>query len=201
MRTLPPLADHRVLGPTQTALALALVSEMELLRLKTLARWYARGLPPDMAWDDLLQEALTRVLTGARQRPEDVPMVAFLAGVMRSLRAEHWRRFNKGGFHRGWHRDSTVHLDQSQNESETSELADPTPGPERTVIAKQELARIRRLFEGDTVALAIIAGLSDGRSAEQIRAAKAISKTDYDSARRRMRRILLREGLTCAPRR
>jgi hypothetical protein len=50
-----------------------------------------------VAWEDLLQEALSRVLTGVRQRPEDVPMVAFVAGIMRSLRAEHWRRFSKGG--------------------------------------------------------------------------------------------------------
>ena len=193
MRPLPPLADHRDLAPSQTALALDLVSEMDLLRLKTLARWYARGLPPDMAWDDLLQEALTRVLTGARQRPEDVPMVAFVAGIMRSLRAEHWRRFSKG------HRRDSVQLDQA-TEGEIPEVLDPAPGPERTVIARQELAMIRRLFADDAVALKIIAGLSDGRSAEQIRAKHRISKIDYDSARRRMRRTLLREGLTCAQR-
>jgi RNA polymerase sigma-70 factor (ECF subfamily) len=165
MPTLPTLSDHRVLAPTQTALALDLVGEMDLLRLKTLARWYARGLPPDVAWDDLLQEAFTRVLTGARQRPEDVPMVAFVAGILRSLRSEQWRRFNKGGSG-----DSTLRL---SDETDAPQLLDPAPGPERTVIARQELARIRRLFARDSVALAIIAGLSDGRSAEQIRAAPA----------------------------
>jgi hypothetical protein len=49
------------------------------------------------------------------------------------------------------------------------------------------------------VALQIIAGLGKGFSAEQIRAAAGISKVDYDSARRRMRRSLIREGLTCVP--
>ena len=191
MPTPPTLSSHRDLAPTQTALALDLVGEMDLLRLKTLARWHARGLPPDMAWDDLLQEALTRVLTGARQRPEDVPMVAFVAGIMRSLRAEHWRRFAKGG-----NSESMLRL---SDEAQEPQLLDPAPGPERTVIARQELARIRRLFGKDVVALAIIAGLSDGSSAEQIRAVSGISKTDYDSARKRMRRTLLRQGLTCAP--
>lgn len=192
MRPLPPLSDHRDLAPTQTALALDLVSEMDLLRLKTLARWYARGLPPDVGWDDLLQEALTRVLTGARERPEDVPMVAFIAGIMRSLRAEHWRRFTKA-------RPREVQLGQTA-EGEAPEVLDPAPGPERTVSARQELAMIRQLFTGDVLALKIIGGLSDGRSAEQIRADHKISKVDYDSTRRRMRRTLLREGLTCQPR-
>jgi RNA polymerase sigma-70 factor (ECF subfamily) len=52
----------------------------------------------------------------------------------------------------------------------------------------------------DDVASRIIAGVLDGFTAEQIRGAWGISKTDYDSARRRMRRALLRKGLTCQPR-
>lgn len=56
--------DKRVLSPSQTVLAHGMASEIELLRLKTVARVYARGLPPDVAWDDLLQEALTRIISG-----------------------------------------------------------------------------------------------------------------------------------------
>jgi DNA-directed RNA polymerase specialized sigma24 family protein len=89
------LVDKRDLRPAETALALGMVSGIELLRLKTIARVYARGLPPDVAWDDLLQEALTRIVVGGRQQPEDVTMVAFVAGIMRSLRAEHWRRVGR----------------------------------------------------------------------------------------------------------
>jgi RNA polymerase sigma-70 factor (ECF subfamily) len=65
--------------------------------------------------------------------------------------------------------------------------------------ARQELTAIERLFADDPAALKIIAGLGLGLSAEQIRIATGIPKTDYDSARRRMRRTLLREGLTCEP--
>jgi DNA-directed RNA polymerase specialized sigma24 family protein len=88
------LEDKRDLRPAETALALGMVSRIELLRLKTIARVYARGLPPDVGWDDLLQEALTRIILGARQQPEGVTMVAFVAGIMRSLRAGHWRSLN-----------------------------------------------------------------------------------------------------------
>ena len=188
------LADHRVIAPTETALALKLVTEMELLRLKAIARLHARGLPPDVGWDDLLQEALTRVLTGARQQPDGVPIVAFLAGVMRSVRADHLRRAKRGSSH-----GDPLRLDQDNDNAQAVELRDPAPDPERALNAAQELVNIRRLFAGDAVALKIIAGLAEGLPAEEIRAAKGLSRIDYDSARRRMRRCLLREGLTCEP--
>jgi DNA-directed RNA polymerase specialized sigma24 family protein len=189
------LVDKRILLPAETALALGRVSKMELLRLKTIARVYARGLPPDVAWDDLLQEALTRIISGARREPKDVPMVAFVAGVMRSLRAEHWRRVRRGP---SGH--EAVNMDQAGDDRRAIELCDPSPGPERSMSAQQEIRVIERLFAEDPVILKIIAGMGQGLSAARIRSALKISNTDYDSARRRMRRTLLREGLTCEPR-
>jgi len=128
-----------------------------------------------VTWDDLLQEAITRVLVGSRRQPDGVTMVAFLVGIMRSR----------------------VRIDQHRDPSRELALSDPTHDPERSLMAREELAAIERLFAGDLAALQIIAGLAEGRSAAQIRAAAVISKTDYDSARKRMRRALLREGLTC----
>ncbi len=122
-------------------------------------------------------------------------MVAFVAGIMRSLKAEHWRRALKGSGGR-----NALRIDQTGGESREVELRDPAPEPERWLSVRQELMAIEALFVDDPVALTIIAGLSEGRSAEQIREATGISKTDYDSARKRMRRALLREGLTCEPR-
>ena len=192
MPQFPKLADNRVLGPTDTALALKLVSENDLLRLKTIARLHARGLPPDVAWDDLLQEAFTRMITGQRVRPEGLGAVAFLAGVMRSLRADHLRRAYRAD-------RQALHLDQTADEAREVELCDPNSGPEQWLIAQQQLTAIEKLFVDDPVALQIIAGLGNGLSAEQIRSVEGLSKVDYDSARKRMRRCLIREGLTCAP--
>ncbi len=194
MPEIPSLADKRVLRPAQTALALDLVGQMDLLRLKTIARLYARGLPPDVAWDDLLQEALTRVIVGSRLRPEGVTTVAFVAGILRSLRSEYWRRATRqsGG-------NETLRIDHASDESLALVLPDSAPGPERAVSARQELAAIKQLFADDPAALKIIHGLGEGLSAKQIRRATRMSKTDYDSTRRRMRRTLLREGLTCEP--
>jgi DNA-directed RNA polymerase specialized sigma24 family protein len=176
------LEDKLVPSPAETALALGLVSEMDLLRLKTIARLYARGLPPDLGWADLLQEAFARVLDGSRRRPPDLAMVVFLAGVMRSLKSEYWQR---------------TLIEWQFHELRDIEPIDPSADPERTMSALQELDAIDRLFADDPVILQIIAGIGEGLSAEQIRAAIGISQTEYDSARKRMRRVLLREGLTC----
>jgi DNA-directed RNA polymerase specialized sigma24 family protein len=192
MRQTPSLVDHRTLRPSQTALALDLVSQMDLLRLKAIARVYARGLPPEVTWEDLLQEALTRVIVGSRRRPEGITTVAFVAGILRSLRAEHWRRATResGG-------DDILRIDHEHDDSLALALSDPTPGPERALSARQELIAIRQLFADDPTASKIIEGLGEGFSAEQIRRSTGLSKTDYDSARKRIRRALLREGLTC----
>jgi RNA polymerase sigma-70 factor (ECF subfamily) len=160
--------------------------------LKAIARLHARGLPADVSWDDLLQEAFARVISGSRRKPEGVAMVVFLSGVMRSLRSEHWRRAQLES------RDShALRRLRDVQDSQELEPTDPTPDPERSMIAWQEMARINRLFADDPVALQIVLGLAEGLSPDEIRKMSGICKTDYDSARRRMRRALLREGLTC----
>jgi len=180
--------DKRVLLPAQTARALQLVSDPDLLRLKAIARIYARGLPPAMTWEDILQESFARIIAGTRQCPEGVSMVAFVTGILRSLRSEYWRRFESA---------ETLRVKYQQERVDLPSLPDAAPGPEQTVSAHQELEIITRLFSQDPAALKIIRGLGQGLTAEQIQKTMALSKTDYDSTRKRMRRVLLREGLAC----
>ena len=166
--------------------ALAGLSEPDLLRLQAIARLRCRGLP-GLDWQELLHEAVLRALDGSRAWPPGVPLVAFLAGIMRSLRSDHWRR----------HRAGTALLPV-----QTADAADPpseTPDPERIVAAVQALAAIDRLFADDPAALAVILGLSQGLSAKEIRRRAGLSETEYDSTRKRMRRALLRHGLTGTP--
>jgi DNA-directed RNA polymerase specialized sigma24 family protein len=184
-------AARALTTPADAALALN-VGELDFLKLNAIARIHARGLPPDVGWADLLQEAFARVLDGSRRRPDGISLVVFLAGIMRSLRSEHWRRAVRQSS-----RSQLVVPSQIPDDPINRELSDPAPDPERVLIAWQELRAINDLFSGDRVVLLIINGLGDGLSAEQIRVAIGISKTDYDSARKRMRRTLLREGLAC----
>jgi RNA polymerase sigma-70 factor (ECF subfamily) len=184
MAQLPELADQRILRPAETALALKLITRMDFLRLKAIARLHARGLPPDVTWDDLLQEAFTRVIVGTRRTPAGINMVAFIAGIMRSVRSEHRRRAQQGPRSR-----ETLRFEQMQ---------DSGADLEQSLMAREQLEAIERLFAGDAVVLGMIQCLAEGLSPAQICATLKISKTDYDSARKRLRRTLLKEGLTCA---
>lgn len=176
--------------PAKRALDARLVTESGLLRLKVIARLHARGLPPHIGWNDLLQEAFTRVLEGSRRQPQGVPMVLFLAGVMRSLKEQYWRQARRGA-----RRLPKLLTELGPIDFPESELLDPAPSPERRVIAIQEMDAINELFADDLHARQIISALYEGLTPDETCALYAMSKTDYDSTRKRMRRALIRTGL------
>jgi RNA polymerase sigma-70 factor (ECF subfamily) len=157
--------------------ALAALSEEDLLRLRAIARLRAGSLPGDMSWSDLLHEAVLRALTGARPWPPGVPLLAFLAGVMRSLCDEQWRRHRRQDCLPAPHDSSGVDA-------------------ERAYAAAEALAAIQRLFASDQAALKVITGLISGMAAEDIRRHYDLTAVEYNTTRRRMRRTLLRHGLT-----
>jgi DNA-directed RNA polymerase specialized sigma24 family protein len=163
------------------ARALAALSEIDLLRLKAIARLRARDLPGGVGWSDLLNEAIARALDGTRQSPEGLGMVAFLAGIMRSIASEHWRRLKReaGIFASG----------------DDEAAADPAPDPERSLAAVQALATLDQLFANDPQAARILAGLGAGLAAREILECYGLTEVEYDSARKRMRRLLLRQGI------
>ena len=109
----------------------------------------------------------------------------FLAGIMRSLCDEQWRRRRREG-----------PLPQSEDTAAVT-LADTTPDadPERVYAAAEALAAVDRLFASDAVALKVIAGLTNGLGAEEIQRHYGLSAVEYHTARRRMRRTLLRHGM------
>ena len=173
--------------PRDVGAALHALSDDDLLRLRALARLRARGLPGGVAWSDLLHEAVLRALEGTRRWPPGVPLLAFLAGIMRSLCDEQWRRRR---------RESPL--------PQPGDTAPPLAGtasdadPERVYAAAEALAAVDRLFAFDAVALKVIAGLTNGLGAEEIQRLYGLSAVEYDTARRRMRRALLRHGLAGA---
>jgi DNA-directed RNA polymerase specialized sigma24 family protein len=164
--------------PQDVGAALAALSEEDLLRLRAIARLRARSLPPGaMSWSDLLQEAVLRTLTGARPWPPEVPLLAFLAGVMRSLCDEQWRRYRR------------------QDHLPIPHGCGGADDPERACAAAEALAAIQRLFVSDNAALKVINGLTSGMAAEDIRLHYDLTAVEYDTTRRRIRRTILRHGL------
>jgi RNA polymerase sigma-70 factor (ECF subfamily) len=169
--------QHGVSPQRDVGTALAALSEEDLLRLRAIARLRARSLPEGMSWSDLLHEAVLRALTGARPWPPGVPLLAFLAGVMRSLCDEQWRRQRR------------------QDHLPTPHGSGGADDPERACAAAEALAAIQRLFVSDAAALKVIKGLISGMAAEEIRRHYDLTAVEYDTTRRRIRRTLLRHGL------
>ena len=162
---------HVVLPRRDVGAALAALSEQDLLRLRAIARLRARSLPDDgMSWSDLLHEAVLRALAGARPWPPGVPLLAFLAGVMRSLSDEYWR------LHRRQH-DLPAPHDRGGADD-----------PERACAAAEALASIQRLFASDEAALKVITGLMSGMAAEEIRCHCDVTAVEYDTTRPRITR-------------
>jgi DNA-directed RNA polymerase specialized sigma24 family protein len=168
---------HSVPPRRDVGAALAALSEEDLLRLRAIARLRARSLPGSMSWSDLLHEAVLRALTGARQWPAGVPLLAFLAGVMRSLCDEQWRRHRREA-----HRPTPHDFGGADD-------------PERACAAAEALAAVQRLFASDEAALKVITGLISGMAAEDIRFHYDMTAVEYDTTRRRIRRTMLRHGL------
>lgn len=182
------VGDAAAPPPRDVGAALEAMSDGDLLRLRALARLRARGLPGGMAWSDLLHEAVLRALEGTRRWPPGVPLLVFLAGIMRSLCDEQWRQRRREGL-----------LPQLED-TMAATVVDTTPeiDPERAYAASEALAAVDRLFASDPVALKVITGLTNGLGAEEIQRHYGLSAVEYDTARRRMRRTLLRHGLARA---
>jgi DNA-directed RNA polymerase specialized sigma24 family protein len=171
-----------------TMYAIRALSDVDLLRLKAIARVWARGLPGGVGWTDVLNEAIARVLDGSRRWPPGVPLLAFLSGVMRSICDDHWRRVRRD-------LELLVQWDDYVDLAAPDEETQSAPDPERVLAAGQAVAALDRLFAGDAPVLKIIAGLADGLTAKEICRLYGMSECEYDTARKRMRRAILRSGL------
>lgn len=156
----------------------------ELLKLKQIARIRSLGLPHS-TWEDLLQEALFRALTGARNWPVTVPFIAFLAQTMRSIAADERRRaldlavISEADF--SSESDAPSHFD---------ELAATTTTPESIALTNIALHEIEQLFSKDPEALAILQGLALGSMPIEIQSSSGMSALQYTTAQKRIQRML-----------
>lgn len=160
----------------------------DLVRLGALARVWASGLRQHDA-DDLLNEALDRVLSGRRLWPVDLPLSAFLSQVMRSI-ASQWRLENQ---REPLNEDKTerVFEEQSNNPGACYDIGDI-------------ISRMRRSLGADPQALGVFDHILADSDREDAQAALGMKATQYDTARRRMVRQLFEafhEGWNHAPQR
>lgn len=146
----------------------------DILRLSALARTWATGLRQHDA-DDLLNEALDRVLSGRRPWPTDLSLPTFLSQVMRSI-ASQWRRENR--------REPLKEDETGMAFEEESE--NPAAGYEMDDL----ISRMRQALDTDSSALGVFDHILADSDRYEAQAALGVNATQYDTARRRMVRQL-----------
>jgi RNA polymerase sigma-70 factor (ECF subfamily) len=141
----------------------------EKTALVKIARVYAhRTTDGPHGHEDLLSEAFKRVLEGRRKWPRSVEVVPFLRNVMRSI-ASDWLRDPS--------HDEDVDVDSIGIENHSGE-------------ARIDLPKIIAMFSDDPIAQKIIMAMMEGLRGEELREISGLSKTEYESKRRKIRRRL-----------
>jgi DNA-directed RNA polymerase specialized sigma24 family protein len=167
MTTVSTLVDFEpssaTLSQTEVIDTLKALTDGDKTVLMKIARAYA--VKTSYGHEDLFQEAICRVLSGARTWPRDVPSLAFLVGVMRSIAWE-WR---------------------SESPGEVGDAADPRSGEART-IAAIDVVKIIALFDDDPIAQKIVIGMMEGTRGQELQDLCGLNKTEYESKRTKIRR-------------
>jgi hypothetical protein len=155
----------------EVARLLSRLRQADHLRLAALAQAWIRGCPRREA-AELLNEALARVLSGARPWPADVALPAFLSQVMRSI-ASQWR-----------------HEDQREPLLDDADVVrdDTTTSLNHDIV--DLTVRMRKALKNDPDGLGIFEQILTQTSRKDTRAERGIDETQYDTARRRMIRTL-----------
>jgi len=151
------------LSPAEAGAAIRALAAADKIALMKIARLYARKTPYDH--EDLLQEAMCRVLSGARAWPRGLAALPFLWGVVRSIAWE-WRHETLDALPDG---------------------GDPA-GEERRAIASLDVAKVLALFDDDPAAQLIVRGMMEGARGAELQELSGLDKTEYESKRTKIRR-------------
>ena len=159
----PEPAAAAALSPAEAGAAIRALAAADKVALMKIARLYAKKTPYDH--EDLLQEAMCRVLSGARAWPRGLAALPFLWGVVRSIAWE-WRHETLDALPDG---------------------GDPA-GEERRAIASLDVAKVLTLFDDDPAAQIIVRGMMDGARGAELQELSGLDKTEYESKRTKIRR-------------
>lgn len=153
------------LSPAEVSRALRDLSAEEKTMLVKIARAYAGKT--SYSHEDLIQEALTRVLEGKRTWPRKLPVAVFLRGVMRSI-ASDWIAER---------RDDAVDVDDIGYVNHAA-------------AARIDVQKICALFADDPIAQKIFVATLEGVRGQELRQLSGLAPKDYETKRTKMRRRL-----------
>jgi len=157
-------------SPAEALEALKLLSDSQKAALLKAAKAYARIRRTRYEHEDLLQEAVTRVLEGTRKWPVGVPFMAFMCGAMRGI-AWDWR------------------AESQDSDPEESEAGKPEEGD---AIARIDAQKLLKLFSDDPIAQRLLVGMMEGARGEELWESSGLTRTDYESKRKKIRRRIER---------
>ncbi len=189
-----------VAGPDEVREAIDSLTEAESVKLKRLAdgaayrlRRYVEGIDGG----DILQVAIQRVLENKRHwKPQKVDFPAFLAGVISSIEFD-WRKQGKRGDIPVLETDlPTLNADGDEMPNAIESAVDHRPSPEHQLADGEELTQeelfqqIEALLSEDSLASLIFSERRRGTKGPEIMKALDLTRTEYDTAVRRMDRAI-----------
>jgi hypothetical protein len=189
-----------VAGPDEVREAIASLTEAESVKLKRLTEGAAYRLRR-YVWgtngDDILQVAIHRVLENKRHwKPQKVDFVGFLAGVVSSIEFD-WRKQGKRGDLPVLETDlSASNADGDEMPNAIQLAVDQGLNPEQQLIESEELTQeklfqqIEVLLNEDSLASLIFSERRRGTKGPEIMKALDLTRTEYDTAVRRMDRAI-----------
>ncbi|MBK9132437.1 MAG: sigma-70 family RNA polymerase sigma factor [Gammaproteobacteria bacterium] len=182
----PEPPKHLQHSEVNAALASFVQDPGEMARALKVARVRAHGLPA-MNEKDLLQEAMVRLMSGARTWPRELPTLVILSGVMRSI-ASNARK-----------KEDYVLADDVGAPSDDDSKEEPSPlaegisaetNPARTVEAESDLAVVQNAVKGDEMLELLVEALAEGLTGMDIAKELGWDSKTYDATRKRLSRRL-----------
>jgi DNA-directed RNA polymerase specialized sigma24 family protein len=154
------------------------LSAADLLRLRSAARALVAGMGEKRrgeTWEDLLQEAVVRSLAGSRKWPTEVDVKTFLIGTMRSIVSS-------------WVKQAPAEM-VSEHEIQLRSKGAPASD---LMAGADLLGNIRSQLSADETDLRIFECMLRGLKGPETAAQVGISLSQYQSAVKRIRRIIRR---------
>lgn len=156
---------------------------IEALKLEQIARRFVA--PGDAG--DLMQEAFSRILEGARNWPSDLEFLPFMVQVMRSIASTERRKANR--------RPELRAVPQHGEQLAFDAVADPKGTPDEIIGEWDELSAARALFADDETATTYIDAIVAGFRRPEIMELCDLDANGYDTVTRRIKRRLEKRSL------
>jgi len=196
MAAKPPRRIPEELAATREEVdrAIETLTGAQLLRLHKFAAWRIRGLGRASPWHEageLLNEAIASTLAGVegsgdgRRWNRNVDFVKHLTEAMRSISDHHKRKLDEEDAQL---KSELITVDPEGKESSPLDNAPSgEPTADRAFSAKEEVARIFKIVEGDDEAILILQGWVEGMTGPEIMTALGLTKQQYEAAVKRIR--------------